>query len=474
MPVIDAMGYRLWRCVRRTMVGWWLVVFAVVLALPASAQRQMEHLGRGLMALRSSSTQVYLGWRLLGNDPGGITFNLYRAANAGLPVQLNATPLTNTTDYLDTPGGTGLNTVSYTYSIVPVFNGVEVPDVWANPLGASAFTLPVNPPTRQYFPAPLQATPDGVYRVGFVWVGDLNGDGEYDYVMVRQNPSVANQRQWVEAYLRDGTFLWRMNLGYNSTNHYNIEPGSATIGIGHGDNLTVYDMDGDGKAEVIIRTANAVEFADASTVVAANNNSQFISIVDGMTGVEKARAPVPNPFLADGPFNGHMGIFYADGVRPSVLLAGKNRRNDPGDDNGFQGLVTAWDYREGALTQRWSWNDQNYYAPEGHQIRLGDLDHDGKDEFLDIGYALKSTGTPLYNIPKTIHGDRFHMTDIDPDRAGLETYLIQQDNPNRLGTALVDAATGKTIKEWYAGSVVDVGRGVAGDFSTERGAEFAE
>src|SRR5512134_610839 len=118
MPVIDVMKCQVWRCVRRTMVGWWLVVLAVVFALPASAQRQMEHLGRGLMALRSSSTQVYLGWRLLGNDPSDITFNLYRAADAGVPVKLNATPLTNTTDYLDTPGSTGLNTLSYTYSIV--------------------------------------------------------------------------------------------------------------------------------------------------------------------------------------------------------------------------------------------------------------------------------------------------------------------------------------------------------------------
>jgi len=68
-------------------------------------------------------------------------------------------------------------------------------------------TLPANASQRQYFSLPLQAPPDGVHRVGFVWVGDLNGDGEYDYVMVRQHPSVSNQRQFVEAYLRDGTFF---------------------------------------------------------------------------------------------------------------------------------------------------------------------------------------------------------------------------------------------------------------------------
>jgi len=54
-------------------------------------------------------------------------------------------------------------------------------------------------------------------------------------VMIRQNPTVASQRQFVEAYQRDGAFLWRINMGYNSTNQYNIEPGSSSVGIGHGD-----------------------------------------------------------------------------------------------------------------------------------------------------------------------------------------------------------------------------------------------
>ncbi len=432
--------------------------------LASHGQRQMERLGRGMMALRASSTQVYIGWRLLGNDPEGIAFNLYRSG-ATAPLNGN-TPLINTTDFTDTPPN--LSTTAYTYSVQPVVGGVQVPDTWANPL-SGPFTLPANATIRQYFPVPIQPTPDGALDVKFCWAGDLDGDGEYDFVIDRQPPG--DTRQFLEAYKRDGTLLWRMDMGPNSTNHYNIEPGSSAISIGHGDNVTVYDLDGDGKAEVIVRTANGVVFGNGATLTDADNNKQFLSIVNGLTGVELAHALVPNARLSDGPMNGHMGIVYLDGQRPSVLLASKNRATD----NSFHGSTTTWDYRNNLLTQRWSYNAEtlNQHAPEAHQIRLGDPDNDGKDEYIDIGFGIDDNGLQLFTIPEVEHGDRFHMTDIDPDRPGLETYLIQQNNGTGLATALIESDTGKIIKKWYAAAVVDVGRGLAADIDpTRKGCEL--
>ena len=432
----------------------------------AHAQRQMERLGRGLVAMRSSSTQVYVGWRLLGNDPTGVAFNLYRSGNGGSAVKVNASPLTVTTDYVDTPPS--LSSIAYTYSVKPVIGGVEVPDTWAH-ASSAPFVLPANPPTRQYVPVPIQATPDGALDVKFVWVGDLDGNGEYDFVIDRQ--SAEGARQFLEAYKRDGTFLWRIDLGPNSYYKYNIEPGSSAISIGHGDNVTVYDMDGDGKAEVLLRTSNGVVFGNGATVSGgATNNVQFLSVLDGMTGSELARANAPNPRLSDGPMNGHMGILYLDGQRPSVVWAAKNRAAD----ESFHGVITAWDWRNNSLTQRWSWVDDGaLHSPEGHQIRIADVDNDGKDEFVDIGYVLDDNGTQLFNITEIVHGDRFHLTDIDPDRPGLENYIIQQNNGTGLATALYNAGTGAIIKKWYAGGVVDVGRGVAGDFDPAvKGCEF--
>jgi fibronectin-binding autotransporter adhesin len=438
------------------------VALAVFAAAPLQAQRQMEKLGRGLIAHRISSTQVYVGWRLLGNDIEDVAFNLYRSANGGAAVKLNGAPITASTNYLDTPPN--LAGESYTYSVKAVLNGTEVTDTWAHPLSASV-TLAANTPAVAfpYIRVPLQPTPDGALSIKFCWVGDLDGDGEYDFVVDRQ-PS-GDARQFLEAYKRDGTLLWRMNLGPNSVNHYNIEPGSSTISIGHGDNATVYDMDGDGKAEVLLRTANGVVFGDGATLSHGDDRVQFLSVINGLTGAELARAQIPNPWLSDGQMNGHMGILYADGLRPSVMWHSTNRRDTGGGDNGFNGIVTTWDYRNGALTQRWSRNFNTLtHEAAGHQIRIGDPDNDGKDEYLDVGHGLDDDGTQLYGNPEIVHGDRFHVGDIDPDRPGLETYVIQQNNGTGLATALYESDTGKTIKKWYAGGVVDVGRGSAADF----------
>ena len=62
----------------------------------------MEPLGRGVVALRSTTTEVVVGWRVLGTDPPDVSFNLYRATGGGAPVKLNATPITGTTQFVDT------------------------------------------------------------------------------------------------------------------------------------------------------------------------------------------------------------------------------------------------------------------------------------------------------------------------------------------------------------------------------------
>jgi autotransporter-associated beta strand protein len=442
--------------------------------LPALAQRQMEKLGRGVIAIKSSSTQVYVGWRLLGNDPRDLAFNLYRAANGGTPTKI-AGPITTTTNYLDTPGS--LSTTAYTYTVRPVINGIEVADTWANPL-SGGFTLPANAPTRQYLPVPIQPTPDdaaaGVsYNVKFCWVGDFDGDGEYDFLIDRTNPNV-EAKQWLQAYKRDGALLWQMDMGPNSVNHYNITPGSSSIGIGHGDNVTVYDLDGDGKAEVIVRTANGVVFANGTTLTAPDNEVQSISILDGLTGAEKARATVPIPadWATKTHVQGQMGIVYADGVKPSIFYHASNRNAD----SSFNKYAATWDYRNGQLTQRWLWLERGLHTAEAHQVRFADVDNDGKDEYVDIGHVVKSDGSGQINegvLTEVVHGDRFHVADIDPDRPGLETFLIQQNNGTGLATVYSAADKSAVIKKWYASGVVDVGRGTVGDFvPTVKGLEF--
>lgn len=431
---------------------------------PAHAQRQMEPLGRGLIVLHATTSQAYLSWRLLATDPDNIGFNIYRAANGGAGVKLNSSVLTTTTDYLDPTADFALSNAWY---VVPVVNGVE-----QSP--SAPYGLAANSPVRQYLSIPLvNPGPYSPYDVKFSWFGDFDGDGEYEYLVDRHS-TTGGANQFLQAYKLDGTFLWQMDMGFNSTNTANAyEPDAAAISIGDKDNVTVYDLDGDGKAEVIVRTANGTIFADYSQVATNNNTVQFLSILDGMTGVEKARAIIPNPYFADGPLNMHAGIAYLDGIHPSVIFSGENRVGS----GAFQRLTVAWDYRNGQLTQRWIYQTpvgQN--DSEGHQLRVADVNHDGKDDIVRIGSII----TELTNgIPTTLystelqHGDRYHVTDIDPERPGLEMFAIQQNNATLLATTLQDLGSGVLFKKWYSSGIVDVGRGITLDMTPSyRGCEM--
>jgi rhamnogalacturonan endolyase len=441
---------------RATVSGAWvrlgLLLMMLVTSLSAHAQRQMEALGRGVVAVRSSSSQVFVSWRLLGLDPAGIGFNVYRSANGGVAVKLNPAVLTNGCNYTDT---TATLTLTNAYHVRPVIGGVEQ--------GASAaWALPASTPVQPMFRIPLQNLAD--HYVHFVWVGDLDGDGEYDFIVNRLG-TVGGLTQKLEAYKRDGTFLWRVDFGPNSVDPDGVYPTSAAIDAGQWDGVTVYDLDGDGKAEVIVKSANGVTFGDGTTLVHGSNLTQFISILDGLTGAEKGRALLPNPWPSSGPLGTLFGIGYCDGERPSLLIHAKNRVGGSGTP--FNIIQSAWDYRGSVVTQRWSiqWNG-SVAPPVAHQMRIVDVDGDGKDEMVPGMHVVSSSGALLYNLGNqgVVHGDRFHIGDLDPNRPGLEGYGIQQVNPNGLTEYFYGAATGQMI--WtnvLAPPGPDAARGTAAD-----------
>lgn len=452
---------------RRTVAVAATAMLAGLFSAPAghaqeAPRRVVENLDRGLVAVPSGSGGgTFLSWRLLGTEyaryGNAIAFNVYKNGR-----RLNRTPVTKSTTYQDNTPGQG------TYTVRTVVNGHE-----RKPSSAALDFA------QGYAEIPL-ATADG-YTVQHAWPGDLDGDGRYEIVVSRLS-GTRDKPDLLEAYTLTGERLWRVDQGPGSYTQVGgngaNDPAPAAIsgstaigGYRNDDNVTVFDLDGDGRSEVLVHTADGTTFADGSKVTAASPANQFVSVIDGPTGTERARQPVPADFVADGPSGGHFGIAYLDGEHPSLVTKLVTR---VGAKRGtFRILFQTWDFNGTDLTPRWK-----YVVPASsggtsfHQIRTVDVDLDGKDEIADGNYVVNSDGTLRYVVDGAGHGDRFHIADLDPDRPGLEGFAIQQAElgviPN-FPWYYYDADTGERLvtgehpADWVNDTDIDVGRGSTGD-----------
>ena len=193
---------------------------------------QMEDLCRGVVAVRTGSGS-FISWRLMGYEPDDIAFNVYRDGT-----QVNASPITDSTNYVDSGAPE-----SATYTVRAVIGGVEQGDS----SNTRTSTSPTSTWGQNYQTIPLNTTSG--YSAGDTSVGDLDGDGEYELVVKEeQSPRDPSQdgttgQPKFAAYELDGTFLWRVDLGVN------IRESEHTT------TFVVYDLDGDGSAELAVKTA---------------------------------------------------------------------------------------------------------------------------------------------------------------------------------------------------------------------------
>ncbi|SDA22971.1 Ricin-type beta-trefoil lectin domain-like [Ruminococcus sp. YE71] len=412
--------------------------------------RWVEKLDRGTYAVNAGGS-VFVSWRLLAQDEQDIGFNLYRRTN-GTTVKLNSSPITGGTNFTDK---TADLTQDNTYYVTTVYNGVETPTDGDFTLkaGSSVWTKGNNG-AAQIIPIKEGGT------IHFVWVGDFNGDGAYDYLVDR----CTDDHQKLEAYLNDGTYLWTLDLGVNSENKNNITPGASTLDVGMWDGATVYDLDLDGSAEILVRIADGVTFGDGKTF--SNNsggNGQAIAVLDGMTGKLEASVNLPQDYMSVGPMACMMEVGYLDGVNPALVCWLKNRNSD----KSFNSLMVAYGYAGGTeFKQLWKYDAKSMGGAEAHQFRVEDVNYDGKDEVLHMGYALNGDGTLRYQVKDVVHGDRWHVTAFSNAQNGKEMwgYGVQQRNPNTLLEYIYNASTGKLIWTNYGGDgTVDIGRGDIGD-----------
>jgi rhamnogalacturonan endolyase len=452
----------------RTSAAAAVVGMMAILPSQAVAQRRMERLGRGVVAVDRGDGTVYVGWRLLGTDPDGIAFHVERSDDGGPPVRRTEAPIRDSTNFVDrdVPPGRSL-----AYSVRPVLDGREGE-------ASRPFVLKVGAPAKPYIEVPVQTPPR--YAPNDASVADLDGDGEYEIVIHmagrgRDNASNgATDEPILHAYEIDGTLLWSINLGRN------IREGA------HYTQFMVYDLDGDGRAEVACKTADGTRDGRGHVIgdPAANHvgdngkiltGPEYFTIFDGTTGAALATADYIPPRGDLGGWGGIGGnggndrngnradrflacVAYLDGVLPSVVMC-----------RGYYGrsVLAAWDWRGGKLSSRWVFDtDKGYpsFAGQGnHSVSVADVDGDGRDEIVYGSMVVDDDGKGLFSTGMR-HGDALHVGDLDPGRPGLEVYGVHENEEganSSPGTAMYDARTGAVL--WTTAQGVDVGRGVAAD-----------
>jgi rhamnogalacturonan endolyase len=424
------------------------------------AQYQMEKLTRGVVAIRTGSNN-FVSWRWLGTEDDAITFNLYRNGT-----KVNATPLT-VCNYTDNGAP-----ATATYTVRAVVGGVEqAASAAATPWATRYKTVPLKIPAGG-------TTPDGVaytYSPSDCSVGDVDGDHEYE-IFVKWDPSNSKDNSqsgytgnvFIDCYTMSGTQLWRIDLGRN------IRAGA------HYTQFMVYDFDGDGLVEMACKTADGTKDGKGTIIGSSTadyrttagyvlSGPEFLTVFNGKTGAIMATAdytPARGTVSSWGDSYGNRVdrfiavVAYLDGQRPSMVF-GRGY---------YTRLVrSAWDWRGGKLTQRWIFDsnvsgNSSYFGQGNHQMTVGDVDGDGKQETFNGASSVDDNGKGLF-ANGIGHGDALHMSDMDPDRAGLEIWQNQED-PGQYGDCganLKDAKTGKTIFCIGGGNVGDVGRSMAAD-----------
>jgi len=450
-----------------------LMAGSMILAQPAYdfSKLKREKLGRGVVALRESASTVFVSWRYLSSDPMGTAFHIYRDGK-----QLTTKPVTAGTFYRDNYSGTAK--ALYTVKAVAK-DGKPI-------LPGGSYALAKDAPTG-YLNIPLDKpaggiTPSGeafTYSPNDASIGDVDGDGEYE-IILKWDPSNAHDNSHngytgpvlFDCYRLDGTRLWRINMGRN------IRAGA------HYTQFMVFDLDGDNRAEIVMKTSDGTIDGKGKVIGDANadyrsgngrilSGNEFLTVFSGLTGealYTTGYVPERGDLMGWGDDHANRSerylacVAYLDGVHPSVVMCrGYYTRT----------VLAAFDWNGKELKQRWVFDSNNpgwsQYAGQGnHNLRVGDVDGDGCDEIIYGACAIDHDGRGLYSTGMG-HGDALHMTQFDPSSPKLQVWDCHENK--RDGSSFRDAATGKVL--WQVKSATDVGRAMAADIDpTHPGVEM--
>ena len=444
------------------------LIAAFVVAQPNYdfSKLKREHLGRGVIAIRENPSTVAVSWRYLSSDPMDESFDVYRNGE-----KVNKYPIRNVTFFQDIYKGTE----SVLYTVKAIQSKTESNYQLPSDAPAGYLNIPLNRPEngttpagQSYFYAPNDAS-----------IGDVDGDGEYE-IILKWDPSNAHDNShdgytgevYFDCYKLNGQHLWRINLGRN------IRAGA------HYTQFMVFDFDGDGKAEVVMKTADGTVDGKGKVIGDAQadyrneqgrilTGPEYLTVFNGLTGEAMQTidyVPERGNLMDWGDNRGNRSdrflacVAYLDGIHPSVVMCrGYYTRT----------VLAAYDWNGKELKERWIF-DSNHpgcedYAGQGnHNLRVGDVDGDGCDEIIYGSCAIDHNGKGLYTTKKG-HGDAIHLTHFDPSRKGLQVWDCHENK--RDGSTYRDAATGEIL--FQIKDSTDVGRCMAADIDpTQPGVEM--
>ncbi len=443
---------------------------------------QREQLDRGVVALRTSEDSVLVSWRYLSTDPQDTRFAVYRNGK-----KMAELPARHSTTYMD-------------YNPSHKRTKYEVRPLGTKGLKGS-WTLPADAPIG-YIDIPLNQPTgftdiDGnpvTYVANDASAADLDGDGQMELIL-KWDPSNSKDNSqsgvtnntFIDAYKLDGTQLWRIDMGRN------IRSGA------HYTQFMVYDLDGDGRAELVVKTGDGTTdgkgkvigdpSADYRVGMADNGehdyNSpehpretfrqdqrgnrggfimgapEYLTLFDGQSGAEITTVDyIPQQGDLNDWGDNYANrserylacVAYLDGQHPSVVMCrGYYTRT----------VLAAWDFDGRELKSRWVFDSNNWpeYAGQGnHNLRVADVDGDGCDEITYGSCCIDNDGTGLYSTGFG-HGDAMHLTAFFPLNDELQVWDCHENHHD--GSDFRDARTGQVIFQIFAND--DVGRCMAAD-----------
>ena len=483
---------------------------------------QMEKLDRGLVALPAQDKGIFLSWRLLGTDSKNVCFDIERDGKI-IAYQVKLT------NYTDRKGSAASSYRIITYQKEPRMDAPAEREVSkaVKPWNDLYRSLPINRPAGGVTPdgKSYEYTPNDCS------VGDVDGDGEYE-IILKWDPTNAHDNSHdgytgeviFDCYKLDGTQLWRINLGKNirAGAHYTQFLVYDFDGDGKAEMVCKTSAGSvDARGRFVSDAATDDEIRSIDNHADYRNSRgrimtgpELLTVFQGETGkamhtiwyqpnrafgvgnqVEEGEHlengfPAYSSVWGDRANYGNRGERYLAGV---AFLEGADKKPSAVMCRGYYTRSYLWavDFDGKELKTKWlhasltpnDWKvtdadgkvlkeahgcKATAYAQGAHSLAVGDVDGDGRDEITYGSAAINPDGTLLYSTGLG-HGDAQHLADLDPDRPGLEYYMVHEEYP--YGSDLRDARTGEILFRTL--DKEDTGRGVAADIdSRHRGYEL--